>query len=136
MKDQFPGFQACMRMMRKHDAMTAEDGFQWLLARADQFVDELLAELHNPANEQARLGFWLLELLAEAKSPKLFPLFLEWLYGPDSLLRSGALLGLSQLDTKEARRALWEAQSHALPDAKENEQFHQELGRFIEHRAP
>ncbi len=125
MKNDFPGFQKCLAMMRKHDPQTQEDGFHCLLHRAGEYVNELLAEFSNEDNDISR--FWLLELLAEAKSPALLPLFTECLYGANASLSLDALFALNKLNTKEARRLLWEAKSHQLADPEENQYFHKVL---------
>lgn len=118
--------------MRKHDAQTQEDGFALLCGRASNYVNELLTEFNNEDNDISR--FWLLELLAEAKSPALLPLFAECLYGSDASLRVGAIFALNELNTKESRRLLWEAKSHQLADPEENNHFHEILDGLSEVR--
>jgi len=107
LKDPFPGFQECMRLMRKHDAQLQEDGFHFLLPHAHEYVAQLIDEFSHEADPGLR--YWLLELLAEAKDPNALSLFLEYLQSDERSLKAIAVHGLKQLNTKEARRALWEA---------------------------
>jgi len=106
-KEKFPGFNECMRLMRKHDPQLKEEGFGYLLSRSHDYVDALIAEFQ--AERDHGLRCWLLELIGEARSTAAFPLLLEYLYSEDESLRSWAIRGLQHLDTKEARRVLWEA---------------------------
>ncbi len=93
--------------MRKHDPQLKEEGFGYLLSRSHDYVDALIAEFQ--AERDHGLRCWLLELIGEARSTAAFPLLLEYLYSEDESLRSWAIRGLQHLDTKEARRVLWEA---------------------------
>jgi hypothetical protein len=94
-------------MMRKHNPQIQEDGFHWLLHRAEQHVEELIEDFTR--EEEHGLKCWLLELIGEARSPKAFTLLCEQLRSPDESLRDWAILGLQQLGNKEARRALFDA---------------------------
>src|SRR5258708_36673750 len=96
-----------MRLMRKHDAQLQEDGFHLLLPHAHEYVAQLIDEFSHETDPGLRC--WLLELLAEAKDPNALPLFLEYLHSDETSLKTMAIRGLKQLNTKEARRALWEA---------------------------
>jgi len=109
-KDKFPGFDECMRLMRKHDPQLKEEGFGYLLPRSHDYVDALIAEFQTESDHGARC--WLLELIGEARVTAAFPLLLEYLYSTDESLRSWAIRGLQHLNTKEARSALWEAGVH------------------------
>ncbi len=97
-----------MRLMRKRDAQLQEDGFHFLLPHAHEYVQQLIDEFSHETDSGLR--WWLLELIAEARDARAFSLFLEYLHSDDRGLRVMALHGLKLLDTKEARRALWEAQ--------------------------
>src|SRR5438105_205431 len=105
-KKQFPGFQECMRLMRKHDPQLQEDGFHLLLPHAHEYVQQLMDEFSQEADPGLRC--WLLELIAEAKDPSAFSLFLKYLQSDESSLKAMAIRGLKRLNTREARRALWE----------------------------
>ena len=96
-----------MRMMRKRDAATQEDGFHWLLARAREILPELIIEFRKERDHGLRC--WLLELIGEAHDPRAFELLVEYLHCEDELLRDWAITGLNALNTREARKALFEA---------------------------
>ena len=106
-KERFPGFQECMRLMRKHDPQLQGDGFHLLRSHAHEYTQQLLNEFARETDHGLRC--WLLELLGEARDPETFALFVEYLQSNDESLRFWAIWGLKQLNTKEARRALWEA---------------------------
>ena len=55
------------------------------------------------------LRCWLLELIGEARSEKAFDLLCEQLQSSDERLRDWAIRGLRKLNTREARRALFDA---------------------------
>jgi hypothetical protein len=106
-KARFPGFAACLRMMRKRNPQTKEDGFHWLRPRAAEFVEALMAEFRGESDHGLRC--WLLELIGEARDARALPLLVEQLHSPDESLRSWAAWGLQALDTPESRKALFEA---------------------------
>ena len=106
-KPRFPGFAGCLRMMRERDPPTQEEGFHWLLPRAAEFVEPLMAEFRR--EQDHRLRCWLLELIGEARNPRALSLLVEYLHSPDDSLRSWAVRGLQALATHEARKALFEA---------------------------
>ena len=108
--EKFPGFQECLRLMRKHDPQAQEDGFHALLPHAADWVEELRLEFEQETDRGLRC--WLLELLAEARSPQLLPLFVEQQRSTDSLLREWAAYGLGLLEPKEAGRARWMARGY------------------------
>ncbi|GAA1856844.1 HEAT repeat domain-containing protein [Asanoa iriomotensis] len=99
-------FARALRLMRRRDPQLAEDGFQRLRATAGEHVDRLIDEFRNEPDHGIRC--WLLELIAEARSPRAHDLLVGQLRGGDESLRSWAEHGLRLLDTKEARTALWE----------------------------
>lgn len=107
MKKRVPRFQECMRLMRMRDPQMQEDGFHILQSQAPLYTQQLMHEFAQETDPGLRC--WLLELLAEARDLRALPLFLEYLHGDESCLKTMAIRGLRQLDTKEARRALWEA---------------------------
>ena len=106
-KYKFPGFQACMKMMRSRDPQTQEEGFYLLLPHASEFVEQLIVEFH--AEENHGLRCWLLEFLGESKSNQALPVLQENLYSKDESFKSWAIYGLKKINTKESRRMLWEA---------------------------
>lgn len=115
-------FKYFMRMMRGKVGKvtignTPEDGFFALQPQAARYIDELLAEFQ--AERDPGIRFWLLELIAEARSPKALPTLVECLRGEEADLWVWAIEGLQKLNTREARKALWEARSYtkATPEA-------------------
>src|SRR4051794_30001439 len=114
-KRTFPGFAACMRLMRKHSASDREDGFHALLPHVRDYVPELIGEFRSETDHGLRC--WLLELLGETRSEDAYPILLEFLSNADESLSHWARVGLQTLDTKEARRALWEAVVPPRPSA-------------------
>jgi hypothetical protein len=107
MNSDFPGFERCMWMMRRHDGLTAEEGFHALAPHAAEFVPELIAEFRSEKDHGLRC--WLLELIGLAPSEAAFDLLVEQLHSEDESFRFWAVHGLEALDTKASRRALWEA---------------------------
>jgi hypothetical protein len=124
-KNRFPGFKKCMAMMRKRNSQVQEDGFHYLLPHASKHIDELIEEFGK--ENDFGLRCWLLELIGSAKSPDAFDFLAGQLRGPDPRLRHWAVLGLKDLDTKEARTLLWEARSFAFATPEETEAFRSEL---------
>jgi len=101
----FPGFDKCLQIMRSSNGDTSESGFGWIDDRAAEFVPQLIAAFWDDDN--ARIQGWLIELIGDATSPAAMPFLLERLHDDDELIRDWAILGLRQLNTKEARTALW-----------------------------
>ena len=94
--------------MRSRDPQVAEDGFHTLRPHAATYVEELISEFRVGHHDHG-MRCWLLELIGEARSPRAFALLVDQLNNADEALRSWAVRGLELLDTKDARRALWEA---------------------------
>ena len=103
-----------MRMMRRSDPQSAEDGFHLLLPLAGDHVEELIAEFLAESGDHG-LRCWLLELIGAARSPLALPVLVEQLNGDDEALRSWAARGLHALDSSPAREALWRARSNGVP---------------------
>ncbi len=101
-----------MRLMRSHSPQRQEDGFHTLLPAASEHLDELLEEFQAERDDHG-LRCWLLELIGEARSNKGLPVLVDQLGSPDEALRGWAEHGLRLLDTKEARRILWEMKQSA-----------------------
>ena len=108
MKESFPGYSACLAMMREHDPLIQEDGFHWLLPGASEHLEEFIEDFRR--EEGRGLKCWLLELIGEARSPKAFALLCEQLHSSEVSLRDWAIRGLQHLDTNEARQALFDAE--------------------------
>ncbi len=109
-------FERALRLMRRHDPQMAEDGFQRLRAIAGEHVEALLAEFVTETDQGVRR--WLLELIGEVRSPQAFDLLVVELRGDDESLRCWAEHGLRLLDTKEARRVLWQHRQNAPAGSK------------------
>ncbi|MEU8797318.1 hypothetical protein [Spirillospora sp. NPDC048819] len=103
-------FEQAMQLMRKSDTQVREDAFDFLREHADAYVDELIAEF--TAEDDQGLRCWLLELVAEARSPKALGLFRDQLEGMDESLRFWAVRGLEMLDDREAEQALDQARAN------------------------
>ncbi|SDT72797.1 hypothetical protein SAMN04515669_6747 [Jiangella sp. DSM 45060] len=105
-------FERAMRLMRRHDPQSQEDGFRLLLPHAADHVGELLQAFADEHDHGLRC--WLLELIGAARSPAALPLLVEQLHGDDTSLREWAARGLRLLDTKPAREHLWRARADGL----------------------
>lgn len=100
-----------MRLMRKRDPQLAEDGFGTLLPHTALYADDLIAEFEAERDDRG-LRRWLLELIAESRAPQALPIFVRELSSEDESLRDWAADGLRNLDTKEAREALYRAKAN------------------------
>ncbi|MET9228205.1 HEAT repeat domain-containing protein [Lentzea sp. NPDC003310] len=98
-------FDEAMWLMRRHDPQKAEDGFALLRPHAAEHVGELIEAFRG--EEDRGLRCWLLELIGYARSSEALPLLVEYLDHEDESLASWAESGLRELDTKEARTALY-----------------------------
>ena len=93
-------------MMRKSDPQLQEDGFNWLLPRSSEFIEELIIEFNSEKN--LGLSCWLLELIGESKSLKSFETLQKSLVNENESIREWAIIGLRNLDTKESRHLLFD----------------------------
>jgi hypothetical protein len=106
-----PRFARAMQAMRSRNPQTQEDGFDFLREHADAFVAELIAEFETERDDHG-LRCWLLELLAETRSPDALPLLVAQLQSDDESLRFWAIRGVEMLDTREARQELYRARAN------------------------
>ncbi|KAB2345307.1 HEAT repeat domain-containing protein [Actinomadura rudentiformis] len=97
--------------MRKKDPKVQEDAFDFLREHADAYVDELIAEFAAERDDPG-LRCWLLELIAEARSPQALDVFRSQLESLDESLRFWAVRGLEMLDDREADLALDQARAN------------------------
>ncbi|HEU5161003.1 MAG TPA: hypothetical protein VFU43_28660 [Streptosporangiaceae bacterium] len=104
-------FARALRSMRSRDPQRREDGFDFLREHADSYVEELIAEFEGERDDHG-LRCWLLELIAEARSPRALPLLAGQLAIDDESLRFWAVRGLEMLDTREAREELYRARAN------------------------
>jgi HEAT repeat protein len=96
-----------MKMMRGRNPQVREDGFHALRGRPEH-LDALVRELGIETDHGLRC--WLLELIGETRRPDAVPVLAEYLTSEDESFREWAVAGLQAIDTKEARRMLWEAE--------------------------
>jgi hypothetical protein len=108
-------FERALRLMRRQDPQVAEDGFGLLQQIAGEHVDELIVEFGRETDHGLRC--WLLELIGQARSPRAFDLLVAQLQSEDESLRDWAGRGLRLLETKEARRVLWQHAQNQPPGA-------------------
>ncbi|MFI7649239.1 HEAT repeat domain-containing protein [Micromonospora sp. NPDC049460] len=116
-----------MHLMRSRDPQAAEDGFALVRDMAGQHVDELIDAFGRETDHGVRC--WLLELIGDARSPRAFDVLATELLSDDESFSFWAERGLRLLDTREARRLLWQRGaggpsaargSHAAPDSHDN----------------
>jgi hypothetical protein len=93
-----------LKLMHSKDPQFSEDGFQLLSLIAADHIDELIEEYRRADTHT----YWLLELIADARSPRAFDVLVEALDHEYDWYRSRAEGGLRALGTKEARRLLFE----------------------------
>ena len=97
-------FLSAMERMRSKHANQQEQGYNMLLAHAGKFPEELIAEFR--AETDHGLKCWLLELLADSRSEKVFDLFHEMLDASNLTFRDLAVKGLRRLNSKESKKLL------------------------------
>jgi hypothetical protein len=102
-------FVQALQSMRSQDARLRTHGFDFLREHADAYVDELAGAFADEPDEELRC--WLLELIAEARSPGALPVLAGQLESDDESLQFWAVRGLEMLDTREARDALHRARA-------------------------
>ena len=104
----FPGVQTCVELLQGRNVHGSylDSVLYDLELHAATYVDELIQAFR--AEQDDRVRVLLLAVMAETGLPAFMPLFIENLHADDEV-RYWAVVGLKQIDTKEARRALWEA---------------------------
>jgi len=128
-KATFPGFQTCIRMMRRHTPHTQEDGFHWLLPRVEEHINELIAEFQKPENQT--IQGWLLELIGHSRSEVAFALLAEQIRSENDSLREWAIRGLKHFGTKLAAQLLRDARSYQLASPRATQELRAQLNRII-----
>jgi len=103
-----------MRLMRKHDPQLREDGFHTLLPVAGEHVTELIDEF-NAERDDHGLRCWLLELIGEARSPLAFQTVGRTTPQHRRVVQLVGRPRPGKLDTKEARRLLWQWSHNQTP---------------------
>jgi HEAT repeat protein len=104
-----------------------EDAYFALQQYAAEHVDELIQAFSEETDLSRR--FYLLELIGEARSPKALPVLVEYLRGDEERFWSWAIYGLRDLETREARKALWEAKSYTKKSEELTQLFQEVLER-------
>jgi hypothetical protein len=105
-RQEFPGFNACLGMMRDRDPQVMEDGFHWLRSHVAEFVPGLLAAFRDEMDRGVKC--WLLELIGDSRDARALDLLVEQLRSEDESLRQWAETGLKTLDSRESRTVLFE----------------------------
>ena len=94
-------FRSCIEMIRSDDAETYEQGFWSLIYDVPQFKDEIIQLMQAEKNPKVRAKF--VELLGDAKDPKIIPLLVAELEHPDIDVRYWAVLSLEYSGLPEAK---------------------------------
>ncbi len=128
---QFPGFAACLDMLDA-GAEELEWGLSILRNHAPEHVAEFIQALQAPEHESVR--WLLLEAVGATHSDAVVPLLAGYLQGSDSDLWYWAIRALWEIDTKEARRALWEARSYVFATDEETARFQARLAEVMAER--
>ncbi|MEU7765314.1 hypothetical protein AB0B25_09375 [Nocardia sp. NPDC049190] len=88
-------FHEAMRLMRRHDPQSREDGFHLLVPKAADHLDELIEQFEHEHDDHG-LQCWLLELIGEARSPAALPILDAQLNRSDESLRDWAVGRIDQ----------------------------------------
>ena len=89
-------------MFRSLDAITYEDGFQWLQGYLDDYIDELCQLMLDETYPEMRAKF--VELIGNSKNPKVIPLLAAELENTHSEVRSWAYSSLCYFENSDAER--------------------------------
>lgn len=104
-------FERALELLRSRGPRYMTLGFDFLREHADAYVDRLVTAFAME-REDDELRCWLLELIAEARSPEALPVLAGELDAEDESLRFWAVRGLEMLDTPEARQELGRARAN------------------------
>lgn len=104
-------FERALELLRTRGPRFMTLGFDFLREHADAYVDRLVAAFEGERDDD-ELRCWLLELIAEARSPDALPVLAGALDAEDESLRFWAIRGLEMLDTAEARHELGRARAN------------------------
>ena len=104
------GFAVYLDLMKRRLARgeVYEIVFWGLCDHAQEHAKELIEEFEAHQESDTELKYTFLEILAQGQVREAFPVFRNSLNSPDARLRCWAELALKKLDTKEARRVLFE----------------------------
>ncbi len=105
----FPGVAKCVELLKQTNVTGAwVDIICWQLEEhAAENLGELTIALH--AEESAAIRSILMQALEKAALPESLPLWAEFLQSPNIGEQQYAVRALQAINTKEARRLLWEA---------------------------
>lgn len=104
MKGKFPGFEKCMKMMRTGGRDGSDEGgFMWLSERASEFTLDFIREF-NREDEPQNPRYWLMELIAEARDPRVFDFLKAYATHSERGFAVRAIYGLIQMNTRESRK--------------------------------
>lgn len=125
----FPGVQTCVELLQRPNVRGAY--LDALLFDLGAHLSECLAEVITAfyQAEAGRVRALLIGQIAEAKLAAAVPFLVENLQAPDESVRHWAIVGLSAINTKEARRALWQARAYTCATPEETAEFRRELAR-------
>jgi len=126
----FPGVATCITLMQAGKARGT-----WLeiihhlwVEHASVIFDDLCtAYLHVEPVIQG----YIVEAIAAARIPIAIPFLSAQLHSPVAVVHRWAIRGLAQLNTRESRRALWDAQTIQFDDPATTAAFQQELGQYL-----
>ncbi len=110
---EFPGFAACVNMMRSRKAWIWEDGYQYLLPRAREYFAQLCALLETEESVELKSG--ILDLFVCGKVSQTFPveafsIFVNYFFVPEHRLADWAKRGIRGLRKfAGGKQILWDA---------------------------
>lgn len=128
----FPGLTRGFHLLRHSKGAYWEAVFGDFRTHAPELLDELIRAAQDES--QADIRWMLLEIIGSTASPKALSLFATYLLDQDEKVRRWSAYGLRELNTREARKVLWEARSYTFIDAQETADFQQMLDTIINQR--
>jgi hypothetical protein len=136
------GFTYWIRVLRGEVKLPREEisaGGAWETAHfalrkyANTYIEDLISEFRNVTDPGVRQ--YLLELIGEARSPKALPVLTEVIQGDEEPSWSWAIYGLRDLESREARKVLWEAKSYVKQTEELTQLFQETLASCSRHLA-
>ena len=97
-----PEFEECIDMLSNSDPLIYEDGYHWLQAYLDDYVDEIVQLMLGETDPNLRSRF--VELVGNSKNPQVLPVLEAELTSPHSEVRSWAYSSLLYFENPEAIR--------------------------------
>lgn len=104
-----PKFKDFLKLLRSNNSFSRDEAYFMLLPFVNQFIPELKAAFETEPKVISKI--YLMQLLEEAKSPELLEFFQKNLSHEEEAIRDCALHGLEKINTKEAKRIVWEVKS-------------------------